>query len=95
MKTGMSLQTNLRDGTLDKVIAAVGIETLGEILETYFVSIQYQPIVNFSSQLKWQTAFQFQFVQDTVLRLSKSNMKTNEQDTAIPSISKHPLSTST
>jgi integrase len=63
-------------GTLDNVIAAVDINTIGEILEAYFVSIQNQPIVNFSTQLKWQTGFQF--VQDTVLRLSKSNMKINE-----------------
>lgn len=61
-------------GSLDNAIAEVNIETLGEILEAYFISIQNRPVVNVSSQIKWQTAFQF--VQDTVLRLSKSNLKT-------------------
>lgn len=52
------------------------MEALGEILEAYFISIQNRPVVNVSSQIKWQTAFKF--VQDTVLRLSKSNLKINE-----------------
>lgn len=58
-------------GTLDNIIAEVDLETLGEILESYFVSIQNQTIVNSSSQLKWQIAYQF--VRDSLLRLSKGN----------------------
>lgn len=59
-------------GSLDEAIASINIEMLGEILEAYFIGIQNRSIVNKSSQLKWQTAFQF--VRDIVLRLSKSDL---------------------
>ncbi len=59
-------------GTLDDALAEVDLETLGEILEAYFVAIQNMPIAKESSQLNWRTVFQF--VQDTVLRLSKGNL---------------------
>ncbi|MDP1594754.1 MAG: site-specific integrase [Gallionella sp.] len=59
-------------GSLDDAIAEINIELLGEILESYFITFQNQSVINQSAQLKWQTAFQF--VRDTVLRLSKSNL---------------------
>lgn len=59
-------------GILDDALFNVDIETLGELLEAYFVSIRNQPNINEAAQLKWQTAFRF--VSDIVIRLSKSNL---------------------
>lgn len=65
--------TSKDPGSLDDAIGQVNAEILGEILEAYFVSLQNKP-VNQSTHAKWQTAFAF--VQDTILRLSKSNLPT-------------------
>ena len=59
-------------GILDDALFNVDIETLGELLEAYFVSIRNQPNINEAAQLKWQTAFRF--ISDIVIRLSKSNL---------------------
>lgn len=59
-------------GILDDALGCVDIETLGDLLEAYFISIRNQPSINEAAQLKWQTAFRF--VSDVILRLSKSNL---------------------
>jgi len=58
-------------GKLDNAIKDVDLEILGEILEAYFLKLQNQPVLNRSTQIKWQAAFLF--IQDTILRLTKSN----------------------
>lgn len=59
-------------GSLDDAIGCVDIDTLGELLEAYFISLRNQPGVTESAQLKWHTAYQF--LSDSILRLSKSNL---------------------
>lgn len=59
-------------GALDDAIGRVDMDTLGEILEAYFISLRNKPNVTESAQLRWHTAYQF--VSDTIIRLSKSNL---------------------
>lgn len=59
-------------GALDDAIARVDIEMLSDILESYFISIRNQPNVTPSTQLRWRVAYQF--LKDTILRLSKSSL---------------------
>lgn len=59
-------------GTLDDAIARVDVEMLGDILESYFIFIRNQPNVTPATQLRWRVAYQF--LKDTILRLSKSNL---------------------
>lgn len=59
-------------GVLDNAIGRVDIDTLGELLEAYFIFLRNQPTVTESAQLKWHTAYRF--LRETILRLSKSNL---------------------
>ncbi|NLR73694.1 tyrosine-type recombinase/integrase [Leeia sp. IMCC25680] len=63
-------------GILDDALFSIDVETLGELLEAYFVSIRNQPNINETAQLRWQTAFRF--VNDIIYRLSKSNLPVSQ-----------------
>ncbi|MBE2259078.1 MAG: site-specific integrase [Rhodobacteraceae bacterium] len=63
--------TQKGSGALDNAFGSVDIETLGELLEAYFVALRNHSGPAESLQLKWRTVFQF--VTDIILRLSKTN----------------------
>lgn len=73
-------------GALDDAIGEVDVEVLGEVLGAYFISLQNQPTLNQATQAKWQTALGF--VQNTILRLSKSSLSTKRIQDIETSISR-------
>lgn len=66
-------------GALDDAIASVDMAKLGDLLESYFISIRNQPDVSEATQQRWHVAYQF--LQNTILRLSKSNLPLAQLDT--------------
>lgn len=61
-------------GALDNAIANIDLTALGTVLESFFISIQNQPITT-SSEAKWNTVMRF--VGECVTRLSKSSPALN------------------